>query len=653
MSPPIAPAGSWCSPFTAESLTADIVGLAECCLDGADVYWLELRPAESGRSVLVRRTADGGCADVTPAPFDVRSRVHEYGGGAYAVHDGLVVFVNESDQRIYRVDAAEQAEPTPISPVGDLRYGDLRIDRGRRLVICVREDHDPTHAEPVNTLVGLRLDGSNDDGGRVLVSGSDFVSSPELDTDGRQLAWVTWDHPNMPWDGSALWAGRLDEQGGLSDERQVAGGPREAIGNPRWAPDGQLVFLSDRTGWWNFYAVDVGERELETVALLPMEADFGRSPGRLGLSGYDFTDENLLLCTWTEQGFGRLGLLDPGSASLSPVETESTSYDSVRSSGDFAVFIASHPASPSSIVRLSLTGHGSQAMRRSTNLEFPAGSVSRCEPVEWRNANGEVVHGFLYPPTNAEFEAPAGELPPLLVHSHGGPTGMTVPGFNLGVQYWTSRGFAVLDVNYGGSTGHGREYRERLLGKWGIVDVADCAAGATALAVQGRVDPARLAIRGWSAGGYTTLCALAFTDVFQAGASHFGVADLETLARDTHKFESRYLDSLVGPYPEARDRYVERSPIHHLERLDCPMILFQGAEDKVVPPAQAQDMADAVRAKGVPVVLLMFEGGGHGFLRAETIKRTAEAELYFYGRVFGFELADPVEPVTIDNLQHP
>lgn len=671
MNTAVASYGSWRSPFTTDLLTSDTIGLSACRLDGEDLYWVELRPAEAGRSVLVRQPADGERTDVTAAPYDVRSRVHEYGGGAYAVLEGLVVFVNKADQRIYRVDAtADDGKPQPITPAGEFRYGDLRIDGRRQHVLCVREDHSPTDSEPVNTLVRVELAGPNDDGGQVLVSGSDFVSSPRLDTTGDRLAWVTWDHPNMPWDGSTLWTGRLSESGELSERQRVGGGPTESVHDPRWAPDGRLVFLSDRTGWWNFYAAVVTETDADadadasdadadadadaqSVALAPLDLEFGTHPGSLGASGYDFTADGRLLCTWTDQGIGHLGLLELTGGSLSPLDSDATFVTSVSTSGEAAAFVASYPTAPQSVVRLTLPGLDSQVVRRSTSRDFDAGAISVAEPVEWTNPDGQPVYGFLYEPVNAEFQAPHDELPPLLVFSHGGPTGMAVPSFNVSVQYWTSRGFAVLDVNYGGSLGYGSAYRERLIGRWGIVDVADCASGALALAARGRVDPARLAIRGGSAGGYTTLCALTFTDVFKAGASYFGVGDVERLAQDTHKFESRYLDSLIGRYPEERDRYVERSPIHHLDRLACPVILFQGTDDKVVPPDQARDMAAAVRAKGLPVALLMFEGEGHGFLKAENIKRAVEAELYFYGRVFGFPLADTVEAISIDNLTEP
>lgn len=651
MSKVSAPYGSWPSPYTSELLTGDVTRVSACRFDGASLYWLESRPSESGRTVLVRHSVNGGHVDVTPPAYDVRSRVHEYGGGAFDVHGEVVVFVNQADQRIYRLNTrADQAVPQAITPDGPFRYGDLRLDPQGRRLLCVREDHDPAHREPVNTIVSVDVSQLNDDGGRVVVSGPDFVASPELDRTGDRLAWVSWDHPNMPWDGTELWTGQLGDDGRLDDVRNVAGGPGESVHDPRWAPDGRLAFLSDRTGWWNLYVLDVTDPHAEATPMCRLDTDFGVPPGLLGVSGYGFTTEGHLLCQRTERGVDHLELLDPANGNRTPVDVDAMCLHGVAVGANAAATIAVGPTTPLSVIRLSLPGLDSEVVRRSTTHEFSTADVSVPEPVEWSDADGRPVHGFLYSPENEGFQGPDDELPPLLLLSHGGPTGRAIPGFSVDVQYWTSRGFAVLDVNYGGSLGYGRQYRDRLTGLWGVVDVADCASGAVAMADQGRVDPARLAIRGGSAGGYTTLSALAFTDVFQAGASYFGVSDLETLARDTHKFESRYLDRLVGPYPQRRERYVERSPIHQLDSLTAPMVLFQGTEDKVVPPDQAQSMAAAVRAKGLPVALLMFDGEGHGFRRAESIRRAVEAELYFYGRVFGFDPADQLEPIWIDNL---
>jgi len=656
-----APYGSWTSPITTDLLTAGTVSLGETRIDGDDVYWVEGRASEGGRAVLVRHCADGRCLDLTPAPFNVRSRVHEYGGGAYAVRDGLVVFANFDDRRLYRLDlGAVDGRPVPLTPEGGFRYAAPELDLRRCRLIAIREDHTNAEAEPVNTLVSLDLEGGNDDGGRVIVEGTDFVSSPTLDQSGHRLAWITWDHPAMPWDRTTVWVADVTDDGSLAQVRAITDGTY-AASQPRWAPDGRLFYLSEESGWANVTSLaldasgawdaDAGAGE-GAVPLPSLELEFGRPSGSLGSSDYDFTADGRLLCGLVEQGVGRLGLLNPADGTLTRIDSPAVGFAGVRVSGDAAVFLAAFPAESSAVIRLDVHGDasGCEVLRRSTDASLDAAGISVAETVEWTNSRGQNVHGFFYPPANAGCTAVSDELPPLLVLSHGGPTSMSTPGLDLGLQYWTSRGFAVLDVNYGGSTGFGRAYRERLLGGWGVVDVEDCATGARAMADLGRVDADRLAIRGGSAGGYTTLCALVFTDVFKAGASYFGVGDIEALVRDTHKFESRYLDGLIGPYPEAAELYRERSPIHHVDRLSSPMILLQGTDDVVVPPNQAQSMADALRAKGLPVALLMFEGEGHGFRQQANIARALEAELYFYGRIFGFTSADPLEPVPVDNL---
>ncbi|MGI8700169.1 MAG: S9 family peptidase [Nocardioidaceae bacterium] len=661
--PPVeAPYGSWHSPVTAASLTSGTVGLSEPRIDGADSYWLESRASEGGRVTVVRRTHDGEPQDVTSAPFNVRSRVHEYGGGAYDVAGGVLVFCSFDDRRVYRVDLGPQGptDPRPITPAGDLRYGDLRLDRSRNAVFAVCEDHGSEGPEPANRLVRLDLDGSNDDGGTVLVDGHDFVSSPAPSPDGRWFAWIQWDHPNMPWDGSELCVAEMLSDGRLSGTRVVAGGPRESVSQPGWAPDGRLVLVCDRTGWWNLYAAnvaDVADLDQGLVALWSGDNEFAGAQWGLGMSSYGISASGALLCSWLDEGYARLAMLDLGSGARTPLDsdvTEVTAVDAVCVAGEQALLTVGYADRPATLVRIDLTAPADVAVvRSSATTQLDPELVSRCEPVTWRGHGGDDVHGFYLPPRNPAFTAPDGELPPLLVMSHGGPTGMTRPAFDLRLQYWTTRGFAVLDVNYGGSSGYGRAYRERLRDRWGEVDVDDCTLGALQMAETGRADPHRLAIRGGSAGGYTTLAALTFRDVFHAGASLYGVGDLEALARETHKFESRYLDGLVGPYPEARETYLERSPVHHVDQLRCPLILLQGSEDRVVPPNQAETMAAALRTRGLPVALLMFEGEGHGFRKAESVIRATEAEAYFYARVFGFELADAVEPVEIENLPAP
>jgi dipeptidyl aminopeptidase/acylaminoacyl peptidase len=640
--PQTAPYGSWKSPLTSDLIVAGTVSLEQVVLDGEEIYWVEGRPAEAGRYVIVRRTPDGRTADVNPAPFNARTRVHEYGGGSYTVADGTVFFANFADQRLYRQRPGEA--PRPITPEAELRYADGVVDRARGQLFCVREDHRMAGPQAANTLVSVGLEGVEE--GRVLIGGNDFYSTPRLSPDGTRLAWLTWNHPDMPWDGNELWAAELTEDGTLARCELVAGGPNESVFQPEWSPDGVLYFVSDRTGWWNLYRRRAGEVE----PVCPRQAEFGRPQWLFGMPTYAFAAAGRIVCSFTEQGSWRLAVLDTATGRLELIETPYAEIAGVRASPRHAVFVAGSPTEPSAVVRLDLSTRRCEVLRRSSSLELDPGYVSVPRAVEFPTEDGQTAHAFYYPPHNRDFTGPPGERPPLLVRSHGGPTSASGSTLRPDIQYWTSRGIAVLDVNYGGSTGYGLPYRQRLNGRWGIVDVDDCVNGARYLVGRGEADGNRLAVRGGSAGGYTTLCALTFRDVFRAGASHFGVSDLEGLAKDTHKFESRYLDRLIGPYPERRDLYRERSPIHFTDRLSCPVILFQGLEDKVVLPNQAELMVEALRAKGLPVAYVPFAGEQHGFRRAENIKRAFDAELYFYGRIFGFTPADALEPVPIENL---
>ncbi len=649
MTQQVKPYGSWKSPITSDLMVSETIGLGQIAIDGEDVYWIEGRPAEAGRTVIVRRTPDGQTIDIAPPPFNVRTRVNEYGGGAYCVADGIVYFSNFADQRLYRLIPGSQ--PQPLTPEAKMSYADAIIDRQRNRLYAVREDHTGEGQEAVNTLVSINLENGEDV--RVLVSGNDFYSSPRLKPDGSQLAWLTWNHPNMPWDGTELWVAQINPDGSLGESQLVAGGADESIFQPEWSPDGILHFVSDRSGWWNLYkkAPPVeGEGLRLTEPLCEMEAEFGLPQWIFGMSTYAFESANRIICTYTQQGIWHLASLDTTTGKLQQIETPYTEITSLKAVAGRVAFIAGSPTEFSSIVQLDLTTGQSSVLRRSSKLEIDAGYLSIAQPIEFPTENGLTAYGFYYPPQNHDFMAPEGELPPLVVKSHGGPTAATSSQLNLRIQYWTSRGFAYLDVNYGGSTGYGRAYHQRLDGLWGVVDVDDCVNGAKYLSEKGLVDENRMAIAGGSAGGYTTLCALTFRDVFKAGASYYGVSDLEALLRDTHKFESRYFDRLIGPYPERQDIYHERSPIHFTDKLSCPIIFFQGLEDKVVPPNQAEMMVDVLRSKGLPVAYVAFEGEQHGFRRAENIKRVIDGEFYFYSRVFGFELAHPVEPIAIANL---
>jgi dienelactone hydrolase len=654
--------GSWPSPISAEMVAAQGVRLGAPSVDGNDVYWLEGRPSEAGRTVLVRRTPDGCIADVVPAGFNVRTRVHEYGGGAYVVGRGVAYFANYADQRWYRIAVGVgRTEPVPITAAGQWCFADAVIDERRHRLICVREDHSTPGVEPINTLVSIPLDRSTPGAGDVIVSGYDFYSTPRLSPDGARLSWICWRHPNMPWDGTELWVADVTGHGALENATRVAGGATESIYQPGWSPDGSLMFASDRDGWWHLFRY--GRTLTPILTDPPPRAEFGRPEWVFGTSSWAMARPEQMVATYTRDGRWRLatiqirqgegGPLGGTMATLEEVPTQLEPLDWVNATSTHAVIVAASPTEAESVVRVELATGNIEVLRSS---QTPTGhdDLSRYslpESIEFPTAAGRTAHAFYYPPFNPETTALPGELPPLIVISHGGPTTATRDTLDLRVQFWTSRGFAVADVNYSGSSGYGREYRDRLKGQWGLADVADVIHATRFLVSEGKADPQRLIIRGASAGGYSTLAALAFhPDVFKAGASYYGISDLEVLARDTHKFESRYLDSLIGPYPALRDEYRARSPIHFVDRLSCALILFQGLEDKVVPPNQSQIMADAVRAKGLPVAYLTFAGEQHGFRRADTIVRTLGAELAFYGAVFRFPIADAVQPPVIDNL---
>lgn len=636
-----APYGSWKSPITSDLIVSAIVGLGQVVLDGDDIYWVEQRPTEGGRNVVVQRTRDGKMVNRTPAPFNARTRVHEYGGGAFIVHNGKLYFSNFADQRLYC--QVGDAPPQPLTPEGNWRYADSVSDPTGERLICVREDHSQEGQEAVNTIVSVDvITGEN----RVLVSGNDFYASPRLSPDGSQLAWLTWQHPNMPWDGTELWVGDIQADGSMGNRKRIAGGTEESIFQPAWSPDGVLYFVSDRTDWWNLYRFRHGDIE----PLCEKAVEFGRPQWAFGMSTYAFASAERMICSYTENGSWHLASLDTQTKQLTEIETPYTDVSGIHVHAGRVIFGAGSPTQPPCIVQLDLVSHQLTVLRQASDIILDPGYLSAPQAIAFPTEQGRTAHALFYPPCNRDYMAPADERPPLLVKSHGGPTAAAGSTLSLGIQYWTSRGIAVLDVNYGGSTGYGRAYRQRLNGQWGIVDVDDCVNGARYLVEQGEVDGERLAITGGSAGGYTTLCALTFRDVFRAGASHYGICDLEVLARDTHKFESRYPDSLVGPYPEQQEVYQQRSPIHFTDQLSCPLILFQGLEDKIVPPNQAELMANALRKKGLPVAYVSFEDEQHGFRRAENIKRALDGELYFYSQIFGFTLADAVEPVDIENL---
>jgi dipeptidyl aminopeptidase/acylaminoacyl peptidase len=643
--PTVAPYGAWPSPIRLDDVVGGVIGLAEPWIDGDDTYWLENRPSEAGRRVLVRSGPDGSIVDVLPPAFNVRTRVHEYGGGSYVVAGGVVVFSNFADGRLYRLDPGGEA-PVAITPDGPWRYADLRPDTDRRRFLAVREDHEASgrggEHQPQAAIVAVPLDGR--DAPTVLFSGPDFVAAPRLAPGGNRLVWLEWDHPDMPWDACRLRMASVSPEGTLGEPVLVAGGPDESIVQPEWSGDGTIHFVSDRSGYWNLYRLLDGPT---LDALAPMAAEFADPAWIFGRSSYAFTPDGSIVAVARRDGRDRLIHIRPDEF-VGEVESPYTEFEGLVAGAPGIVTVAGAASEPTVVTRLdSTTLAVAGIFRRSSGLVLDPQLVSAPETIHFPTTGGRVAHALYNAPRNPRYVGPDGERPPLVVLSHGGPTSNASTALDMTKQLLTSRGIAVVDVDYGGSTGYGRAYRRELNGMWGVVDVDDCVAAAEFLAARGDVDPARLAISGGSAGGYTTLAALAFRDVFAAGITLFGVGDLETMARDTHKFESRYLDRLVGPYPEQAALYRERSPVHFLDQISCPVLVMQGLEDKIVPPSQAEAIVAALAANDIPHAYLAFEGEGHGFRGAAAIRRSLEAELSFLGQVFGFEPADDLEPVEM------
>ncbi len=606
--------------------------LGGLALDGDDVYWVESRPAEQGRLALLRKHEGGDVEEIVRAPYSVRTRVHEYGGGAFAVEDGMVIFANDADQRLYRIDTKG---PIPwraeaFTRPQTVRYADLQIDRKSGRIICVAERARKT-GEPENFIAGVSLEGGEV---KVLAGGGDFYAFPRLDPTGSRLAYLTWNHPAMPWDSCELHLAEIGADGVPVRARKVAGGGGESIFQPAWSPTGALTFVSDRGGFSNLYRLN---SDGTTTCVRAAEAEFAAPLWVFGLSTYAWLDQDTIACVFQESGFWHLATLAGETGLIDAVVTDLTELGMIFAGGGRAVFVGGSAAQAPALYSLSVRSREVKLFHRPGPDLVAADMLARPSAVSFPTSGSATAHGLLYQPQNPDHQASPEQRPPLLVICHGGPTASTSTALNLNVQFWTSRGFAVLDVNYRGSTGYGRAYRKALDGQWGVVDVEDCVAGARVLAERGLVDGKRMAIRGSSAGGLTVLCALAFHDVFAAGASYYGVSDLEALAQDTHKFESHYLESLVGPYPRERDTYRARSPIHAAGRLSCPVIFFQGLQDRVVPPDQAENMVRALRRRGLLAPLVTFPDEQHGFRRKESIIRSLTAELAFYRQVFGIE----------------
>jgi dipeptidyl aminopeptidase/acylaminoacyl peptidase len=642
--PVISPHGSWDSPLRAEVLSSGRVAMGDLRSVDGRLYWTETMPSAGGISGLFSAAAEDSGTRISPEGVNVRTRVHEYGGAPFIATGGHVYYSNYADQRLYELGPDGKA--SALTPVG-YRYADcVGIQRGAAsndALLCVREDHtDPKDVR--NTLVRIPLPAGG--AGEVLYSGSDFVAFPRPSRDGRRLAFIAWNHPNMPWDGTELQVAELGKDG-LGEPTTIAGGRAESVLEPQWDTDGTLYFISDRGGYWNLYSA----KGHESRPVWQREAEFATPLWTLGQANYVLMGDGHAVARFSERGSDRLAVIDlhRGTARVLDLPYVEFSHLARLDSRHIAALVGSVDAPPA-IMRIDIVQASVTLLRSAGSSPLPKESVSIAKPIDFPVADGQVAHALYYPPRNAGFVAPTGTLPPLLTFVHGGPTSQATAAFAARIQFWTSRGFAVVDVNHRGSSGFGRDFRRQLDGNWGVVDVVDAIAAVRYLGKTGAADPARTAISGSSAGGYTVLNALSSSDVFKAGADYYGVSDMTALAQDTHKFESRYLDSLIGPFPAAKSVYESRSPLNHLDGFKAPLIVLQGGDDPIVPPNQSERIVDALRKRHVPVAYLLFPGESHGFRKPDNITRALQAELSFYGQVFGFTPADALPPLTIEGL---
>ena len=633
------PYGSWKSPISGKSLVQSNLRLGQIQMNGDLICWTEGRPAEKGRTALMGWSGSD-IHEITPPESDVRTRAHEYGGGAFLCSGHSTYYINNSDQQIYEV--LENGESRQITHEPGYRFADMIRDKERNLLFVVGESHSDS-SNIANCLLRISLSTGEL---CIIAEGHDFYSNPQLSPDGTQLLFLSWDHPNMPWDGTQLHLSNLNMDGDLTDDQEIAGGDQESIFQPCWDPDGSIYFVSDRSGWWNIYHYF----NSQTICVLEKYAEFGLPQWVFGMSKYAVLNSGDLVATYTDMDASHLIRIDVEQGTYMDISTPYSTIDQLRGSKHLISFIGGTASQSGEVVVMDIDSNSSRTLQKSAENNIDPTFISRPSHITFETAQNEYTHAWFYPPLNPDYKSDPDDLPPLIVLSHGGPTANSSGTFNLAIQYWTTRGFAIVDVNYSGSTGYGREYRERLVGNWGIRDVHDCAAAANYLADQGLVDRERLIIKGGSAGGYTTLAALTFLNVFKAGASYYGIGDLTILAKDTHKFESRYLDSMIGPYPAEKQLYLDRSPLFFADQLDCPVIFMQGLDDPVVPPNQAESMVAALKKNGVPVAYLPFAGESHGFRQSATVIKAIESEYYFYTRIFGIEPGEPVEAIEILNL---
>ena len=636
---PNTPYGSWTSPINSSMITADSVSLDELQLHSSGTYWIERRPNEKGRCVIVKHS-DGVNTDQISAPYSARSRVHEYGGGVYCITSNGIFFVNDTDQNIYFCPTGKV--PVAITNNVDCCYADLQFDKQHQRIICVQQRNTHNSCQDENTLVSIDISSHVI---TILHSGNDFYASPRVSPCGSKLSWLCWSHPDMPWDKTTLWLADITDSHQLLNARTLHHPESEntSIFQPQWSPDNQLYFVSDLSGWWNLYRYHNDKIEPITHEQL----EFGLPQWVFAQSSYAFTSHNSILCAPINNGIACLALLNTDTGTLETLQTEWNSFSSIQAIDDHYSFIAASAKNFPQVI--SLQSDQSQTLRYSCQTQLDTGYYSYGQIIHFKSRHDDECFAIYYPPANKNYLDNPDEKPPLIVLCHGGPTAMADPSLDIRKQYWTSRGFALLDVNYSGSTGFGRAYRERLNNNWGIRDADDCCDAAQHLVKMGMADPKRLIIKGGSAGGYTVLCALTFHQTFSAGASYYGIGNLESLLSDTHKFESHYLDRLIGPYPENKREYETRSPINYVEQLNCPVIFFQGTEDKVVPKEQAEKMFSALKNKGIPVAYVPFEGEQHGFRKAETIQQALDSEFSFYAKIFGMPVKPDIQ-LHIENL---